>query len=305
MIFWISVFLISVIVLYWWINNPSPKIEDINGVQVLNITQKKGSYSYPTWSPNGKHIAVRLDGDLWVIEPDGSFKTELKDKTGVLGLPIIWSDLEMIYYVELDPYKDFDTDTEIHVIHLADKKDTMVLENMPSITGFSLNPGNPSQLVVGHREWMNEATHFNTYVYDLKTNTQSILLPKAYNPKWSPNGNLIAYEGSDGFYVYDLKTKEIHQIYQKDKDEMVERLSWSPDGQWIAYRQTSSNNSGIYIVPSDGSVSPEPIINTVKIGVSHLAWSPDGDKIVFTTINDPYNNKIYMMDVPEKYRPIK
>lgn len=275
------------------------KIEKMDGVNVLNITRQRGVYDYPKWSPDGKKIVVQFEENLWIIGLDDySWNKITNEKIYRTQRPLIWDKPEEINYLNSDYKKDFGNNDAIHTINLANKTDTILLKSLPTINGLSWNPSIPSQLLVGVNE---SKSGFVLYLYDFKKNTRIELIKNGSDPKWSPDGKLIVYENRDGIYVYNVNTKITKLIYKRQKEgEFLESLTLSPNGKWIAYRGgPSKETNGIYILPIDGSSPPEHILNA---GVAHLDWSPQGDKIVFTTINTPSASEIYIMDVPEKFQ---
>ena len=76
---------------------------------------------------------------------------------------------------------------------------------------------------------------------------------------------------------------------------------WSPDGQWAAYFRRSDAGISIWRVRAtggdaqkiaDGQVSPPGYLATpyLKIGNSHISWSPDGSQIAYTATVDGHSN---------------
>ena len=61
-------------------------------------------------------------------------------------------------------------------------------------------------------------------------------------PSWSPTGDKIAFTGlkQDGIWIFNLKTSEIEQV--TDLDGAGYKFSWSPDGEYIAYRARYTEN---------------------------------------------------------------
>lgn len=69
-------------------------------------------------------------------------------------------------------------------------------------------------------------------------------------------------------------------------------LSWSPDGQWIAFDggEPLSQQTDIFIIRPNGS-DLKQLTNNL-IGESHLDWSPNGKSLVFT-----YDNHVQPTDL--------
>ena len=109
----------------------------------------------------------------------------------------------------------------------------------------------------------------------------------------SPDGNRLAFVSSRGsgtaeIWVLDLKTKKARNLTRAPANF---RLSWSPDGKWIAFssdRNTpvrrdrgqfaQSHAVSIYLMRSDGT-DVRRITSANKFAGSPK-WSPDGKRIV-------------------------
>ena len=63
------------------------------------------------------------------------------------------------------------------------------------------------------------------------------------NPKWSPDGNWIAFtsnrkDNKNNLYVLPVRGGEAEQI--TDVKTAVSNFEWSPDGKWIAFTMTDA-----------------------------------------------------------------
>lgn len=129
-----------------------------------------------------------------------------------------------------------------------------------------------------------------------------------HNPRWSPNREQILFLSNRAADPdFDPDAVELFVMpanggeFRKIETPVGEKsgASFSPDGRWIAYfgkdgRGVRWHNSGVWIVPSDGSAAPKNLtaaydfnvdgstINDVT-GLPHLpaVWSPDGAQIYF------------------------
>jgi WD40 repeat protein len=281
--------------------NQSPVVSEIKGVKVLKITHNRAAYSYPIWPPEGNRIAYQVNGgDIWIFSTHDFSLRKLRDKLEGADYPMVWDKENEIQYEGTDPYKDMDNASFIRSINIESGEEYDLLKDLPLITGMSWNPKKGSQLAVGSSRYLNESWIYEIYLYDLKKGTKKLLIQDGFSPKWSPKGDLITYNGPNGIYVYDLGSKEIRQVYKKkEMNELVERMTWSPNGKWIAFRKTSASENGIFVISSREAMEAEQILDA---GVSYLDWSPKGNKMVFTTMSAPYENDIYIMDVPLKYQ---
>jgi TolB protein len=161
-------------------------------------------------------------------------------------------------------------------------------------------------------------------IYDLSYGTTSFLqnLGKDnYKPKWSPNGNMLAYTFEDppfasSIYLVSLVSGETMRI---TNSETVERdATWSTDGKWIAFASdwakidlpggTFVGVTELYLL--DASCLAEPITcvrgmrQITDMGPEgdsgHPAWSPDSRLLAFAcgnVVNGDYQTDICVTDI--------
>ena len=100
-------------------------------------------------------------------------------------------------------------------------------------------------------------------------------------PKWSPDGNKIAYVSFESrkstVIVQDLVTGQRKVVANFRGDNTAP--SWSPDGSRLAVSLSKDDNSQIYIVPANGGEATRLMqSNAIDSGAS---FTPDGKDIVF------------------------
>ncbi len=79
-----------------------------------------------------------------------------------------------------------------------------------------------------------------------------------------------------------------------------QHVSWSPNGQWIAYISDRTGEDEIYIVPQDGLAPEEEITSGHKGFMFQPAWSPDSSKIAWAD----KDLKLWYVDIKEK-KPVE
>ncbi len=118
------------------------------------------------------------------------------------------------------------------------------------------------------------------------------LLPGAFNPTWSPDGNRIDYAGtkpntsSAGLYVFDVNTKESKMI----TTDSGGNPQWSPQGDRIVYQAGSPN---VYVVNPDGTGLKQ--LTFGKSNDGQPTWSSDGNFIFWRSDQDGKGWAIYVM----------
>ena len=124
------------------------------------------------------------------------------------------------------------------------------------------------------------------------------------SPKWSPDGTRIAFSGTGTLKVMNADGSNVQTVLDPEPESEAAPCragsflgDWSPDGEWITYYAASvSRQIGqICIIRPDGSdmkvlVSEPPAFHVEP------AWSPDGETIVYRSIQDN-NHEIYVVDV--------
>jgi len=145
------------------------------------------------------------------------------------------------------------------------------------------------------------------------------------NPKWSPDGNSIAFtsnrkDNKNNLYLLRLNGGEAEPL--TDLKSNINDFEWSPDGRSIAYTMTDPKTedeekadkgkndfrwidenikmSRLYVIPIAKDINGKREARKLTTGnftVSNFDWSPDGKQIVFAHAKTPVANDWTTSDV--------
>ncbi|MGG8495511.1 S41 family peptidase [Tenacibaculum sp. TC6] len=208
-------------------------------------------------SPDGKNVALEIDGEIFVKENDKEKKHANNiSKHSFRDKQPQWIDRKTLLFIsDRDGFSD---------IYSATSKDTLV--------------GLSRSLKIAIEKLTNSKDDIDNMVV-------------------SPNGKKIAYqEGRGTLLVADIKDGNIkNAIVFSDTWAPAEGLTWSPDSKYIAYSQEDLNfDSEIFIQSVDDhkkkmNVSMHPRSDMQPV------WSADGKKLAFLSNRSGINYDVWMV----------
>lgn len=124
----------------------------------------------------------------------------------------------------------------------------------------------------------------------------------SWGPKWSPMGDLIAYQRITDFmvqiHVKDLGDGNTREISGDFLDARY--LDWSPDGENISFAGSlDGNNAQIYLVDRQGLHLRQFVASDGN--ATYSAWSPNGEYVAFVSHLAESQHKIYITDAEGSY----
>lgn len=258
-------------------------IINADGTDAMQLTS--GKEWWPVWSPDGKRIAYCLSGAIYAMNTDGSGKVKLADSgNGPVWLPNAnqpdpnQPDANMIVYSRSQYPRTY----EIYIMN-ADGT------NRIRISGDGAYPcGSPDgkQIAycgkrIGIALVRPDGAGDKLLTYDYGT-----------APKWSPDGNRIAYHR----YI-SPGVNEVVAINADGGGEVKLAASgrfpvWSPDGKRIAFKA----GGRIDVVNADGT----NLTRLTEKGNTSFVWSPDSKSIACYHYKAPGTNEIYIISADGK-----
>ena len=127
------------------------------------------------------------------------------------------------------------------------------------------------------------------------------------DPSFSPGGNQVAFswggKNNDNrdIYVLPIGGQNPLRLTQDPADD--DSPAWSPDGRSIAFiRRTGAQSANIMLIPALGG--PERLLRTIRLAASFtfieqrkIAWSPDGEWLVFTDQLSSGNHALFLLSL--------
>ncbi|MHA2065339.1 MAG: TolB family protein [Candidatus Thorarchaeota archaeon] len=238
-----------------------------DGTEVARLTRDAGADFFPAYSPDGKKIAFASNRDgnreIYVMNADGTEVINLTNNEAQDTTPSWSPDGERIAFCS-----DRSGQKAIYIMNSDGTEVTSVALRPQPDACPRWSPSGEEIAFISHR---------NTKLAILVMSTKGSV-PKTVA--------LLELVFSGGMFAYPF--------------------AWSPDGSKIAYAdwKPGTKMNGISIRDKDGSnktslwetlVTPVGETRRLTMYISGLAWSPDGEKIAFSSSHDG-NQDIYAIN---------
>ena len=220
-------------------NNQEIYLIDIDGGAAVRLTDSSPlECSSPSWSPDGTKITFSREGEIFVMENDGSNVTQITFSNGNSKTPSWSPDGTQIAFASVP---DTSTVTAIFVMDA-------VGDNMKQITNLSDECFDPDWSPDGTQFVFTRKVNDSDEIYLIDTDGSNIGLffqgstYDLFDPVWSPDGGLIAFIAISlsfndiGIYTKDLTASFANLISSSTPYEgPPSHPSWSKDGLIIAF----------------------------------------------------------------------
>lgn len=261
----------------------------------------------------GDKIVFERAGDIWVTDEYGinqyNMTEKLKEQSFNPDLsqylyfnsPIWFNNKTKIAYIANDTSNNPRTKNGLWMMNSSGKLNQRV--TYVESKAFRLTANSKGDKFVYSMVNPDNASNIGLYIYNTSNskteNLSGFSISRDYNPRWSPNSDLITYSSSlanspNVVSTYDatqmgapknqIFTMNSNGLSKKQLTESGDNYdpSWSPDGKKITFISNRTGSSEVWIMNKDGS-GQRRLTETKATRASNPIWSSDGQRIMFST----------------------
>jgi len=258
---------------------------------LTNDAEGEFGYSFPTWAPDGKHIAfigpqAANNPALFVSSTDSIAPKTVYASLNSAPFYLYWSpNSEEITFLTQER-----SGLSMRLANIINENESRILEK-GSPFYWAWSPESDKLLMhVGGARALSEGAHLS--ILDNRENAQRIELQSAPGrfqaPVWSSNGRYTFYvaedeAGNDAIFRMDMRTLQQDPIVDLRGGGRT-YIVISPSNESFAYLEADANRpiplGRPYLVDADGETRRLITHRTVM----SMYWSPDGSKLALLTV---------------------
>ena len=225
---------------------------DINGKNLVNLTNHPSDDFSPTWSPDGRAFAYVSDRngnpEIYVMNMDTKESRRLTNNRAT-DIDPAWSpDGEWIAFAS-NQHREHAADTDIYIMDMNGKK----VQQLTSKGGHNSTPAwSPDSEWIAFRSTQDGIGGIHVMNADGEKQ-RALTQVSATSPTWASNGKQIYFssEKLGGVKVPTLFAVDVDGKNPKkltEAGQVCEEPDGSPDGQWIAYVSVQDGSKDIYLI---------------------------------------------------------
>ena len=263
---------------------------DINGDNIVQLTDHPGSDEYPACSPDGRRIAFKsirgVAPELYVMDSNGNNAFRLTHDSFRKNRPSWSPDGERIAF---SSFRLRAANWEIYAIDADGENEINLTKHKePDV----LPSWSPDGSKIAFVSMFDGGAFGSRHIFVMNADGKGRLnltgdtgLVDSFDPAWSPDGRKIAFRSlfnlvSFEIYVMTAEGKELERLTEESNSSMP---AFSPDGRKIAFVSTRDGDTNIYLMDANGmnvvklTKSPPGTANTSPSWLSGaLAINPNG-----------------------------
>jgi dipeptidyl aminopeptidase/acylaminoacyl peptidase len=258
----------------------------------------------PVWSPDGKWIAFGIHGHVHLVPREGGLPKKITDFTTSAGSPRFMPDSHgLIVTVER---------SDVDQLLLTDVEGSWPRALTTDAIGdhWDARPSPDGRYIVYTLRRFDDLHRLDVILLEIETGKSITLygkpLTRALSPKWSPDGNWIAFIAQeteyDELYLIRPDGEGLHPLTQAGQN--VAQFDWSPDGTRLAVILNRNGAFDLCLV----ALSPQGEVESGSVadlrtgqGIhSNPNWSADGSFITFEYESPLLPPDLYRIELESK-----